>query len=77
MAEKLIGIKELHKNLKSVSEEAKRGQHFLVIKNSRPAFRIVPLEANKIPKYTLDSLKKLQFNSRHKNLSKNVDNILY
>jgi antitoxin (DNA-binding transcriptional repressor) of toxin-antitoxin stability system len=77
MSDKMIGIKELHRNLKSVSEEVLRGQRYLVIRNSKPVFKIVPLENDKLPKYSLKDIKKLQFESRSKNLSKNVDNVLY
>lgn len=77
MNNKMIGIRELHKNLKSVSEEVSKGQHFLVIKNSKPVFRIVPLEDDKLPKYSLKDIKDLQFKSRKKNLSKNIDKVLY
>ena len=73
----MIGIKELHKTLKLVSNEAQKGQSFIVIKNSKPVFKIVPLENDKLPKYSLDDFKQIQFKSRDKNLSKKVDNILY
>ena len=77
MNDKMIGIKELHQSLKTVSEEAKQGQSFIVIKNSKPVFKIVPLTGNTLPKYSLDDFKKVQFKVRDKNLSKKVDNIMY
>ncbi|HAM88059.1 MAG: hypothetical protein US83_C0019G0005 [Candidatus Falkowbacteria bacterium GW2011_GWC2_38_22] len=78
MNEKMIGIKELHKNLKNVSEATMLGGSFIVIKNSKPVFRIVPFEDNiKAQKYCLRDLKNLQFESGRKNLSKEIDNIAY
>jgi antitoxin (DNA-binding transcriptional repressor) of toxin-antitoxin stability system len=77
MTEKLIGIKNLQNNLKRVSDDVLNGKSFLVLKNSKPVFRIVPLSEEKLPKYSLDDFKKIQFKSRSKNLSKHVDNILY
>jgi antitoxin (DNA-binding transcriptional repressor) of toxin-antitoxin stability system len=78
MREKIIGIKELHKNLKNISNQALGGASFVVIKNSKPVFKIVPLEDdNNFKKYHLNDLKNLQSNSEDKNLSKKIDNILY
>lgn len=77
MKEETISIKELHKNLKNVSEATLRGERFIVIKNSKPVFQIIPLEENKLPKYSIVDFKKLQFKSRKKNLSKNIDKVLY
>jgi antitoxin (DNA-binding transcriptional repressor) of toxin-antitoxin stability system len=77
MKEGTISIKELHKNLKNVSEATLRGERFVVIKNSKPVFQIIPLEENELPKYSIADFKKLQFNSRQKNLSKNIDKVLY
>jgi antitoxin (DNA-binding transcriptional repressor) of toxin-antitoxin stability system len=78
MTGKIIGIKELHKNLKNVSEATLRGERFVVIKNSKPVFQIIPLEDDdELPKHSLTDLKNLQFNSREKNLSKNIDKVLY
>ena len=77
MNDKMIGIKELHQNLKTVSEEARQGQSFIVIKNSKPVFKIVPLGENTLPKYSLSDFKKIQFKVRDKNLSKKIDNIMY
>lgn len=78
MVEKMIGIKELHRNLKNISDEAVLGGSFIVIKNSKPVFRIVPLEGeDKAQKYSLQDLKNLQFESKEKSFSKDIDNIMY
>ena len=61
MNDKIIGIKELHTKLKIVSNETLEGQSFIVIKNSKPVFKIIPLEKNSLLKYSLDDFKKIQF----------------
>ncbi|HEC30570.1 MAG TPA: hypothetical protein ENI66_00970 [Candidatus Yonathbacteria bacterium] len=73
---KIIGIKQLHKNLKQVSDATAVGQSFLVVKNSKPVFRINPIEEVEEKKYKLEDFKKLQFNS-DKNLSREVDKVVY
>ncbi len=77
MKEKIIGIKELHRKLKDVSLEVSQGRSFLVVKNSKPAFKIVPLEDDKPPKYTMADITLLQTKSHDGNLSKKVDEIVY
>lgn len=72
----IIGIKQLHKDLKKISALVLEGQEFIVVKNSKPAFKIVPLESPKA-KFTLKDLSQLQFNTGNKNLSKEIDKILY
>lgn len=44
--EKIIGLKELRENTKTYIREAKRGKSFLVVRRSRPVFRITPPEEN-------------------------------
>ncbi|MBU1519581.1 hypothetical protein KJ973_02740 [Patescibacteria group bacterium] len=77
MSEQIIGIKQLHQNLKQITDATMTGQSFLVVKNSKPAFRIEPVQGLNLKKYTLKDFKKLQFKSANKNLSKNIDKILY
>jgi len=77
MERQLIGIKELHKQLSQIIIAVSNGQSFLVVKNSKPAFRIEPPNVEARKKYNLSDLKKIQFKSRDKNLSKKIDNILY
>lgn len=74
---KMIGIKELHQDLRLISQEALLGQSYLVIKNSKPVFRIEPIELDADKKTSLKDLSNLQFKSRDKNLSKNIDKIIY
>lgn len=77
MDNNIIGIKQLHRELSRVAELARLGQSFLVIKNSRPAFRIEPVDSAPIKKYSLANLKTLQFSAKDKNLSKKMDRIIY
>ena len=79
METKIIGVKQLYRDLKTISEETLNGHSFIVVKNSKPVFRIEPMNNgdNKKKKYTLADFKKIQFRSRYKNLSKNIDKIVY
>ena len=71
-----IGIKELHTRLKTISEEAMRGQSFVVFKNSKPVFRIEPITQTTANKYTLKDLKTINFKGA-KTLSREIDKITY
>lgn len=42
--EKIIGLKELRENLPYYAEKIERGQSFLVVKKSKPVFRISPFD---------------------------------
>ena len=74
---KIVGIKELHRNLKSIAEEVQIGQVFIVVKHGKPIFEINPYQNEKKKKYTLADFKKLQFKSGSPNLSQEIDQILY
>jgi antitoxin (DNA-binding transcriptional repressor) of toxin-antitoxin stability system len=77
MDAQIIGIKQLHKDLSKISEEAKRGQSFIVVKNSKPVFRIEPVGSLVRPRYTIKDFEKIRFKSNDKNLSRHIDKILY
>lgn len=79
MENKIIGVKQLHKELKEISRKTLRGHSFIVVKNSKPVFRIEPINQKglKEKKYTINDLWKIRFKSRDKNLSRNIDKILY
>jgi len=77
MEAQIIGVKQLHKNLKQISEAAMSGESFLIVRNSKPVFRIEPVKKIMKKKYSLDDFKKIQFKSGDKNLSKNIDKIVY
>ena len=76
MNQQIIGIKQLHQNLKKIAEAALAGQSFIVVKNSRPVFKIEPIQSVS-KKYTLADFRKLQFKIRDSNLSRKIDKILY
>lgn len=73
----IIGIKQLYRQLKQISQAALGGKSFLVVRNSKPVFMIEPIKEARQKKYTLEDFKKMQFRSKDKNLSKHIDKILY
>ncbi|MEK7649202.1 MAG: hypothetical protein AAB400_04825 [Patescibacteria group bacterium] len=77
MNDQIIGIKQLQTHLKHLTQQVQEGSSFVVVKNSKPVFRIEPIEGAKTKRYTLTDLKKLQFRSGTKNLSKSIDKIIY
>jgi len=77
MEKRIIGIKELHKRLREVSDLVRQGYSFLVVKNSRPAFSIEPIREETMRKYSLNDFDKIRFKSGDKNLSKKIDRIVY
>ena len=75
---KIIGVRELTRNMKTISRAAKRGTSFLVMRNTEPIFRIEPITDEKqTGKYTLKDLIGIRFKSGEKDLSKRVDEIVY
>ena len=42
--DKIIGLKDLRENLPAYAEKIKRGSCFVVVKKSKPLFRICPVE---------------------------------
>lgn len=77
MEAQIIGVKELHKNLKQISEAAMKGESFLIVRNSKPIFRIEPIKKIAKKKHTMKDLWEIRFKGKDKNLSKNIDKILY
>jgi hypothetical protein len=77
MKEQIIGIKQLYTNLKEITDKAMKGDTFLVIKNSKPAFRIEPVDHVCEQKYNLKDFQEAQFKVEDKNLSKKIDEIIY
>lgn len=69
-----IGVKQLHKELKNIARDTKKGKSFLVMNRSEPIFRIEPVTQK--PQKGLDAFLNIHF-SGDKNLSKDIDKILY
>ncbi len=46
--ENLISMQDIRTSLKAVADRAEKGETFIVVRNSRPAFRIVPLEGKTV-----------------------------
>ena len=40
--EKIIGLKELRQNMEKYAEDTRRGNTLIVVKRSKPLFKIVP-----------------------------------
>ena len=74
---KQIGIRELVRNTKKISEAVDKGEEFEVFVRSVPAFRVSKIEQKKTYTYTLEDLKKIRFSSDDKNLAMNIDKYLY
>lgn len=78
----IIGVKELHTNLKSISKRTAKGEEFLVFKNTKPLFKIIPVikmhgKKSKIyRRKPLEEFAKLKFHGGS-NLSQEIDDILY
>lgn len=77
MEPKIIGVKQLYRELPKIARAAKRGQSFLVVKHATPLFRIEPILPARPKKYTLKDFEKIQFRGGDPDLSKNIDKILY
>ena len=41
---KIIGLKEFRENVSEIEKKVREGQSFLVVKRSKPIFRISPLD---------------------------------
>lgn len=78
MEDKIIGVRELQRNLRVISNQALRGRSFMVVRNTKPLFRIEPPRSPlKNARHTLADFKKIQFRSGNPNLSQKIDKILY
>ena len=42
--EKIVGLKDLRENLNKYASEVKRGKNLIIVRRSKPLFKIVPLE---------------------------------
>lgn len=70
----IIGVKQFHKEFKNIARDTRRGKSFLVMKRSEPLFRVEPVAQR--PQKSMADLFKIHFKG-DKNLSKNIDKILY
>ena len=77
MAE-IIGVKQLYKDLKKISQRTLRGESFIVVKHTKPLFLLTPYAKNEGEKpYTLKDFARLQRKTGEKNLSKQINRIVY
>ncbi len=42
--EKIVGLKDLRENLNKYAAEVKSGRNLIIVRRSKPLFRIVPIE---------------------------------
>jgi len=79
MEPKIIGVRELHYDLKKITLAMKRGRSFLVKNHKEVLFRIEPAVTQKkhVGKSILKDFEDMMFNHPDKNLSKKIDEIVY
>lgn len=41
--EKIVGLKDLRQNMASWASKAQKGESFIVVKQSKPLFKVVPI----------------------------------
>ncbi len=73
METNIIGIRELHRRLREISDDTLSGRSFIVVRNTKPVFRIEPYKEEK--KYSLEDFKKISRKSGKK-LSLDIDKII-
>ncbi len=76
---KFISQKMLYSNFKNVSDQVQAWVTFIVLKYSKPAYKIVPLvdENNDKKKYKLSDLNQFCFSTWDSNLSKSIEKYAY
>ncbi len=72
-----IGSRELVRNFKKIKTAVSNGEVFDVLDHGVTAFRIIPPIEEKLIKYTMEDLKKIQFSSGNKHLADDTDKIMY
>jgi antitoxin (DNA-binding transcriptional repressor) of toxin-antitoxin stability system len=81
MESEIIGVKQLHRDMKKIARATGRGKSFTVVRNSKPIFCVVPLpsKAAKQNKRSIEDLMSLRFTLKTKesDLSKKIDTIVY
>jgi len=75
MTNTILGIKELQLNLKRVADAAQKGASFTIVRDSKPVFRILPIEERSGT--FEDLLKQISFKGGDPNLSQKIDEIVY
>jgi prevent-host-death family protein len=55
--ENIIGLKDLRQKMSEYSEKVKEGKSFIVVKRSKPLFKISPIQENEIWESVIDFTK--------------------
>jgi len=72
-----IGMREFLRNTKAVKARVAAGETFEVLERTTPVFKIVPVTVPSKKKYTREDLRSLQFTSKTKDVSRNIDHYVY
>ena len=62
----MISTKELYTSLKRVSDAVEAGTTFIVLKHSKPVYRISPILEEENKKYNIEDINKFIFKSKNK-----------
>lgn len=69
-----ISIREYIRNYNDYNDKVMKGESFVIVKNNKPQIKLSPIDSEK--KYSMKDLMSIRF-SGDKNLSKNIDKIVY
>lgn len=67
--QKFISQKQLYSNVKNISDEVQQGTTFIVLKYSKPAYKIVPLDeevSSSKKSYAIQDVDKFIFKNKNK-----------
>ena len=45
---KIIAMQDIRTSLANIADEVEKGERFIVVRNSRPAFQLAPLEESRV-----------------------------
>ena len=74
---RVIGVKQLHKDLKKITQQVQKGERFIVMKHAKPLFWLVPYKEEKEFPYVLKDLEQLQFVGKVGSKPWDIDQIVY
>lgn len=75
--EQTISTRTLYRELPRIAKAAARGERFAVTKNGKPIFAIGPVRTIRGKSYDINEFKNIQWAGGDKDLSKNVDEVVY
>jgi hypothetical protein len=77
--QKYISTKQLYSSIKQVGDDVQNGDTYIVLKYSRPAYKITPLDNKTIKKHTIKDIEQFMFTGKkeEENLSTHYKKYLY